>query len=323
MWQVAIANQSSEVFINGCVLQNNSGSDFQDAGGSITSYSSDVVILNTHFVANSAGFYAGGAINNHETDALIVNCAFTGNEARYGGAIANFASNPTIVSCSFSHNMAEPFFENDAMWSDAASAPQMINCIVWNHNNSAFGGPGKVTFAYSNIEDGVPRGIGNISADPLFVDADGADNIPGTIDDNLRLLSGSPCIDAGDNESVPADEFDLDGDGDTAEPIPFDLAGLPRFVDDPKTIDTGNGSPPIVDMGAYEFTGTVNPLDLTGDGVVDSADLAQLLAQWGPCAPSPPAPLPPGSSGEGCLADYTADGVVNAEDLALMLANWG
>ena len=39
-------------------------------------------------------------------------------------------------------------------------------------------------------------GGGNINADPLFVDDDGADNITGTLDDDLRLLPGSPCIDA-------------------------------------------------------------------------------------------------------------------------------
>ena len=27
----------------------------------------------------------------------------------------------------------------------------------------------------------------------------------------------------------------------------------PRFRDDPETVDTGVGPPPIVDMGAYEF----------------------------------------------------------------------
>ena len=196
------------------------------------------------------------------------------------------------------------------MWSDAASAPQLLNCVTWNNQWGAVGGPGTTTISFSNVEGGwTGPGTNNISADPLFVDADGPDNTPGTIDDNLRLLPGSPCIDAGDNTAVPPDEFDLDNDGDTAEPIPFDLAGLPRFVDEPKTIDTGNGTPPIVDMGAYEFTGTINPLDLTGDGVVDAADLAQLLADWGACI--------------GCPADYTADGIINAADLAELLANWG
>jgi hypothetical protein len=71
---------------------------------------------------------------------------------------------------------------------------------------------------------------------------------------------------------------------------------------------------------AYVFNVAPGIGDLDCDGVVDSADLAQLLAQWGPCAPSPPAPLP---GGEGCLADFTADGVIDAADLAELLANWG
>ena len=44
--------------------------------------------------------------------------------------------------------------------------------------------------------------MGNSSADPLFLDADGLDNIPGTEDDDLRLQSGSPAIDAGDNAAL-------------------------------------------------------------------------------------------------------------------------
>ncbi len=31
------------------------------------------------------------------------------------------------------------------------------------------------------------------------MDTDGPDNVLGTEDDNLRLLWGSPCVDAGDN----------------------------------------------------------------------------------------------------------------------------
>ena len=70
---------------------------------------------------------------------------------------------------------------------------------------------------------------------------------------DYRLSSGSPCIDAADNTAVPADELDLDEDGDTTEPTPFDLDGNPRFKDDPTTPDTGVGTPPIVDMGAHEY----------------------------------------------------------------------
>ena len=113
----------------------------------------------------------------------------------------------------------------------------------------------KSTFSHSDIQGGIQSifntngatatdGGGNINADPIFVDS---------TNDNFRLQQGSPCIDAGNNDAVPADTADLDDDGDTNEPIPFDLDGNLRFVDDPDTIDTGNGTPTIVDMGAYEY----------------------------------------------------------------------
>ena len=46
--------------------------------------------------------------------------------------------------------------------------------------------------------------------------------------------------------------FDLDDDGNTTEPLPLDLAGNARFLDVAGSADTGNGTPPVVDMGAYE-----------------------------------------------------------------------
>jgi len=77
------------------------------------------------------------------------------------------------------------------------------------------------------------------NANPQFVDADGADNIAGTLDDNLRLQLTSPAIGAGNNSAVPAS-------------VTTDLDGNPRFLDYPAVPDTDNGTPPIVDMGAYE-----------------------------------------------------------------------
>lgn len=51
------------------------------------------------------------------------------------------------------------------------------------------------------------------------------------------------------------------------------------------------------------------PADLDGDGRVGGADLAMLLAAWGPVAAS-------------AAADFDANGVVGAEDLAVLLAEW-
>ena len=55
-------------------------------------------------------------------------------------------------------------------------------------------------------------------------------------------------------------------------------------------------------------SGTTVRGDLNDDGIVNAADLAMLLAEWG------------SSNGS---ADINGDGVVNAADLAIMLANWG
>lgn len=56
----------------------------------------------------------------------------------------------------------------------------------------------------------------------------------------------------------------------------------------------------------FAFAAMTLPADLNGDGVVNGADLAELLAQWG---------------GAG-TADLDNDGVVNGADLAQLLASW-
>lgn len=53
----------------------------------------------------------------------------------------------------------------------------------------------------------------------------------------------------------------------------MDIDGHPRFVDDPNTIDTGQGQAPVVDMGAYEFAGGF-PGDCDSDGDIDLVDFA-------------------------------------------------
>ena len=66
--------------------------------------------------------------------------------------------------------------------------------------------------------------------------------------DDLRLSGRALCIDAGDNTVSQ-----LSG-------ITEDLDGNPRFVDALCVADTGNGTAPIVDMGAYEQDGIVEGL---------------------------------------------------------------
>lgn len=95
---------------------------------------------------------------------------------------------------------------------------------------------------------------------------------------------GAPTIDAGNNDAVPPDTFDLDGDDDTEEPTPFDYDGNPRFADHPDTEDTGIGCI-VLDMGPYEFPAegpgrnAAPPLNLqASDG--DYAD--RISVSWSP-----------------------------------------
>ena len=50
--------------------------------------------------------------------------------------------------------------------------------------------------------------------------------------------------------------------------------------------------------------------DLYDNGVIDGADLAAVLSEWGPAT-------------DLTLSDINRDGVVNGTDLALVLNNWG
>ena len=215
-------------------------------GGGMCNENSSPTVTNCTFSGNSTGQFGGGMYNQGNSPA-IVNCTFSGNSAVAGGGgmANNISSNPTLTNCAFSGNSDDK--NGGGMYNFNDSSPTVTNCIFWG--DTAPTGPEIYNYdiystaivSYSDIEDGY-GGTGNINAAPCFVDADGPDDVIGTEDDNLRLLAGSLCIDAGDNTAVPGG-------------VTTDLDGNPRFVDDPDTTDTGNppGADAIVDMGAYEY----------------------------------------------------------------------
>ncbi len=192
---------------------------------------------------------------------------------------------PTLVNCTFSGNAAG--VGGGGVNGSFGAAPTVTNCILWGNSPNEIGtqGGSTTTVLYSDIQGGL-TGTGNIDADPLFVDPDNGD---------YRLSAGSPCIDAGNNNAVPVG-------------VTTDLDGNPRFVDDPNTIDSGSGDPPLVDMGAYEFQPPTCPWDCepVPEGTVGITDFLALLAQWG---------------GPGAC-DFDG-GNVGINDFLDLLANWG
>lgn len=226
-----INNWHSSPTINNCKFNGNGGAIYNWYSGSRP------IITNCVFNKNTLC----GVYNIYSSSPDIVNCTFIGNDA---GIINYETCNPTIANCTFFGNAGDS--ETGAVLNYANSNPTLFNCILWGNSPEIFNDSSTPTVLFSCVEGGY-SGAGNISSDPLFIDADGFDNTSGTEDDNLRLQIGSPCIDTGDNTFLPADTTDLDGDGDTTEAIPFDLDEGPRVL------DGDNNASAIVDMGAYEL----------------------------------------------------------------------
>jgi len=223
-------------------------------------------MINCKFFGNWA-LKGGGAVScsyRSRSSLTVTQCVFSGN--RTGGLGGGLSGRSVLVSNStFSRNVSARGAGGISIRGEFGLGSTVASCIVWgNRGVGRRSGRAQIDgdrdcprVSYSCVQQLNRRhlnGSGNIGDDPLFVDRKGPDRIAGTEDDNLRLLPGSPCIDAGSNDSVLPDIFDLDGDGNMEEPTPYDLDGQPRQYDDPNTPDTGWGTPPIVDIGAYEFS---------------------------------------------------------------------
>jgi hypothetical protein len=236
----------SSPFVDGCSFIDNLATD-----GCVTTVNSHPIFKDCLFEDNDGG-YGGAALviaYNDGTPPLVINCRFTGNRTGGMGTVVDggdtlfvncvFSDNvpgglapgalvtveyPTVINCTFSDNSGYGIYTDHNP--DGLTAH---NSILWGNSLGSIGGFGAFVYS-SDVEGGWP-GAGNIDADPLFVQAGMHD---------VRLAFGSPCINAGNNAALPPDVLDLDGDGNTTEPIPIDPSGAARIQEG------------VVDMGAYE-----------------------------------------------------------------------
>lgn len=226
-------------------------------------------------VATNVGGAIGSQLLTPSGDVIVESCLFAGNYAvQLAGALHCDGTSTAlhglrVLNSTLVANLVDPAgYAGGAIYADRVRLT-LANTIAWA-NTAAAGAQIELADAdlhadASDVEGGASGvgllGTGTIvwgplmlDVDPQFADADGPDDQPLTFNDNdYRLSLASPCVDAGDNALVRADLFDLDGDGNRLEPLPLDLEGLARFRDEPGVPDTGNGSAPIVDMGAFEF----------------------------------------------------------------------
>jgi predicted outer membrane repeat protein len=267
---------SDSLVIRGCLFEGNHGG----AGGAVAQIGWPLPSFAHCVLRGNSSAYAGGAILV-DGPARIDDCLLAGNTAgSTGGAIhsQDGSTHPlTISGTTFTGNHAS--LKGGAISVYGIQPVSLWNCVAWGDTDSAghefallqsFGPGSSLTVSFSDVQGGQSGvlvengslfwGAGTLDLDPLFFDPDGIDNNASTLGDNdYRLGAGSPCVDAGDNSSVPPDLADIDGDGDVTEPVPLDLLRRPRFRDDSSISDTGQGTPPIVDMGALERQSAINP----------------------------------------------------------------
>ncbi|MHC4460696.1 MAG: right-handed parallel beta-helix repeat-containing protein [Planctomycetota bacterium] len=318
-------NYSSGSTVTNCTFSGNSAGNY---GGGMFNHVASTTLTNCTFASNSGS--VGGGMYNYDGNLTVSNCTFSGNSSRYsGGGMYNDYSGPTLTNCTFTGNSANG--NGGGMYNNLNSNLTVTNCILWR--NTATNGAQiaqvsncTLSISYSDAQGGweavysvgssILWGAGNIDADPCFVDAGYRDanatpedaNDDFWVDGDYHLLPGSPCIDAADNNSVPADTADLDGDGNTDEPTPWDLDSHPRIIDGDCS-DTV-----IVDMGPYEFAWAYIG-DFDGQCDVDFADFAVFGLTWLSEDGEP-------QYNPACDISIPADNYIDWFDLAVLSDNW-
>ena len=289
------------------------GNRAEAEGGAIRNgHGSNSAFTNCTFFDNHAS-QGGGAISNIDGSPIFTNCLFSGNvAANAGGAMINEGSGTaTLLNCTFVSNSVQGSFTG-GIYQYEDSISTVINCVLWG--NSDDGGTdesaqlgmdqgGAVIVDYSCIQGltGALGGTGNIGSDPLLADPDGPDDIPGTADDDLHLLDGSPCINTGTNDDPNLPALDFEGEPRIQQcRVDMGADESPYFAADCNS----NGIPDECEAD-FDGDGLIDDCDpdVDGDGVLNELDLC----------PYTPLGVPVNEDGRP-MGDWDEDCVVDFDD---------
>ena len=298
--------------INSAIALNHAKGD----GGGIRS-NGPLAIRNSNLLSNSSylagGIRADGAV-------LITGATFSGNVSEFGASalLSNSHLPVTIIGSTFNGNRAEG--GGDALDIAFTSQLTIVNTTISGNFPVGLGIDRSTitstiinsTIVFNSLDDIRTKGervvlsntiVGDIAAFEGDIDTANNNVIGGDLSATIHpladnggptpthaLVANGPAVDAGSNAWLPADTFDLDGDGDMTEPLPVDQRG-PGF---PRTVGA------TVDIGAFEGAEcsamTVTPAQLP-HGTIGVAYSQQLSATGGRAPHTfSVAGLPPGLS---------------------------
>ncbi len=226
-----VAHLGNWTAISSIFVENNAtglgGAEDVPAGRGGVANNSNWTVANGLFVGNSAEDRGGVARGGTWT---VTSSTFLNNTGTVNGGVARggtwMATNSIFQGSG--NNLLPLEFTNSAIYEETPTPdkPRAYNLI-------------DVEWTVGDIGEGFI-----LSGDPLFVnvdDPDGPDDTWGTLDDGLRLDTGSAAIGFGTDSFLFADDLDIDGDEDLTELLPLDAAGVARIL---------NGS---LDLGAFEY----------------------------------------------------------------------
>ncbi len=292
-----------------CIFRNNAAGS---GGGGFAASFGDASFVRCVFEQNVANF--GGGLNNATGDAIVERCKFLLNIASvFGGGMYNLQGNPRIEDSLFVGNLAD---SGGGMYSRFDSAPVVLNATLFGNQASGVGGgmfhadstpdirssvlwgnsdasdsleSGQIFFDddvdgginYSCVEGwlGLIGGVGMIGDDPMFRDEIGDDGVFASGDEDLRLSSGSPSVNTGDEDALSLGA-DLDGHAR----ILCDRIDMGAFE---SGIGDGDcdGDVDLSDFGTLQVCfGTTDAVDeclnydTDLDGTIDIADFAEFIS---------------------------------------------
>ncbi len=257
-------DNNATLTLNSSTVSNNS---VTTTGGGIINLGGSLHILNSTVSGNTGSSFGGGIRNIGSAD--IINSTISGNSATFGGGISNEESTITLINSTVSNNSATA---GGGIYGDAPGTSATINLENTIIANSTSGGDCvsgnnfSVTYnaEFSLIEDGLGCVNGtssnNLTGDPNLAPL----GYYGGTTQTHALYAESIAIDHGSSFGSTTDQRGF------ARPVNALIGNL----------DPGDGS----DIGAYEvqlmtrnagIEGDLSPR-FSGDGVVGSADIAQL-----------------------------------------------
>jgi hypothetical protein len=184
-----IVNNSADVgggiYYGGSIRRNLIMGNRARSGGGIA----NARLIEGNLIAANVAEFIGGGISGGDTvrnNLIVLNLAQKG-----GGIEACFH----VENCTFYAN--EAIDRGGAVWG-GSTLSQIENCILWANTASREPEVSENDLPRYSIVQGLSGGVGNLAEDPMFINPDGPDGDPFTLEDNdYHLMTGSPAIDAG------------------------------------------------------------------------------------------------------------------------------